>query len=173
MISEDLRLLRLFLLSAVVSEVSLGGSFNVRQFSRRQLHVKYSVIKRGEKSRRRQTRRGRLPSHVFASFPLFSLTFSFVPVCVSKKKEKKKRKKGDGFVSVQQLSMIHVSSALICELQRSPRINHFRLSKQFPITVSIFRFLYDGARRGASHANAALSARRGGVGGLEGPDSIH
>lgn len=134
----------------------------MRQFSRRQLHVKYSVIKRGEKSRRRQTRRGRLPSHVFASFPLFSLTFSFVPVCVSKKK--RKRKKGDGFVSVQQLSMIHVSSALICELQRSPGINHFRLSKQFPITVSIFRFLYDGARRGASHANAPLSARRGGGG---------
>lgn len=31
-----------------------------------------------------------------------------------------KRKKGEGFVSIQKLSMIHVSSALICELCTAP-----------------------------------------------------
>lgn len=31
-----------------------------------------------------------------------------------------KRKKGEGFVSVQKLSVIHVSSALICELCTAP-----------------------------------------------------
>lgn len=52
------------------------------EWSCRQHVVKYSKIK--QRSRYHWTRRGSLLSHVFASFSLFSLTFLFVPVCVSK-----------------------------------------------------------------------------------------
>ena len=90
-----------------LSEVALRGDcalfINVRQFAG---DVEYSMIKqRGELS---------LLSHVFASF-LF--VFLNILICAS---VYVKRKKGEGFVSVQKLSMIHVSSALICELCTAP-----------------------------------------------------
>lgn len=89
-----------------------------------------------------------------SSFSLFSLTFLFVPVCMSK------GRKAKGFVSVQKL---YDSCFLRFDLRavHSPGINHFRLSKQFPITVSIFRFLYGGEKR-EPRMLTLVSERQGG-----------
>lgn len=70
---------------------------------------------------------------------------------------------GKSIVSLQKYCMIHVSSALIWELcLKSPRINHFRLSKQFAIMVSIFRFLYSGWEEKDSHASVLISKEKQG-----------
>lgn len=55
-------------------------------------------------------------SHVFAFF-FFFFVFLNILICAS---VYVRRKKGEGFVSVQKLPMIHVSSALICELCAAP-----------------------------------------------------
>lgn len=121
----------------VVSEVSLGGSLMWDNLVSG--NMMSSTVWSNEKV---STTEHRLLSHVFASFPLFSFN---ILICAS---VYVKRKKGEGFCF--RTETLYDSCFLCFDLRavRSPRINHFRLSKQFPITVSIFRFVYGGEKRG-------------------------
>ncbi len=99
------------------AQVALGGctlfikTIYWLEWSRRQHDVKYSVIKR--RSQYRWTQR----QPPLSCLCLFLFVFLNILICAS---VYVKRKKGEGFVSVQKLSMIHVSSALICELCTAP-----------------------------------------------------
>lgn len=95
----------------------------------------------------------------------FSVCFAFLFVTLDV------RERGKSIVSSQKYCMIHVSSALIWELcLKSPRINHFRLSKQFAIMVSIFRFLYSGWEE--KRVTCERAHFKGEAGGGK-PDPIH